>query len=97
MKCLKRLLWGDNRDHRLIKVEMPPSFPAYVSPPPSPVFSMHEDYRNLAMAQQARLGQLGSTGVYGSGFGQSAGLGLLGGMGSALGNAAALGARRRPF
>jgi len=92
VEWFKRLLWGDGRDHRLFKIEMPDKFPAYVSPRPvSPFYSVY----NEAMARQMQMAQLGGYqggmgALAGSNIGQS--LGLLGSMGGSLG--AAMGSRR---
>lgn len=92
MSWMKRLLWGDDRDHRLIKVTMPNKFPAYVSPSPPP-YLLHSAY-SMAIAQQMQMAQLGRYqdrggmgALTGSNIGQSLGLGVLGGMGGMFGPA----------
>jgi hypothetical protein len=91
MRWLKRLLWGDDRDHRLIKIEMPDKFPAYVSP--RPVTSFYSVYRDALNQQMAMAMQQSMFGQY-QGY---QGMGLLGqlgrGLGSSVGMAGMLGRR----
>ena len=80
MKWLTRLLWGDERDHRLIRVEMPDKFPAYVSPRPCPTsfYSAYNDLLTRQMAAHRQSMMFGPQRSY-------SGLGMLGQLGSSLG------------
>lgn len=87
MNWFTRLLWGDERDHRLIKIIPPPSFksePVRIKQP-----SYTEYQHALGLQRQMMQAQLGM-------YGPQRGLGMAGMLaGSSIGNLAGLLGRQR--